>query len=266
MINYKKGKTQYKINELGSLYVDESKVSNNEQPIIYIGGQMSHHGHVLEQSGFTADLNHNNYTGSWMFDYPVVNYDKSQVNAKNLSNNLLGAIKEAKLNNVILLAHSYGGLIGAYASKSEIVSKVISIHSPVLGTPLANYDYLIKYKRLLTKSQKLILTIIKYWLDYDYGFVQENFNGIDLRKVDLNKFIAVGNYLSYAEEKNRILLETYSIIEKVTGMRSDGIVPFETKEFDKHGINYIKSDSNTNHFDSAKPSYFEENLKKVLNK
>lgn len=58
MIDYRAGKEKYKPNVLGSLYVDSEKVKNGDRPIIYIGGQMEHRCHVLEQTGKTADVGH----------------------------------------------------------------------------------------------------------------------------------------------------------------------------------------------------------------
>lgn len=266
MINYRAGKIRYKINDLGSLYVDHSKISENEQPIIYIGGQMEHRCHLLEKSGYTSDINHNLYTGSWMYEYPVLSCDKSLITAKNFSENLLATLKEAKLSEVILLTHSHGGLIGAYASKSDLIKKVISVHPPILGTPLADPEYLEKYRYLLTKTQKLILSLLKLIVDSAYGFEQDNYNGIDLSQVDLNKLLVVGNSLDVNSDRNKIMLETYRIIEKVSSLRSDGVVIFEPKEFEKKGINYYQTLENKNHFDSANPEYFKNILSRVLMK
>ncbi len=47
MVDYKSGKTRYTPDNLGSLYLDESKLSDNERPVIYIGGQMEHRIHRL---------------------------------------------------------------------------------------------------------------------------------------------------------------------------------------------------------------------------
>lgn len=266
MINYREGKSRYKINELGSLYIDKRKISSNEQPIIYIGGQMEHRGHLIEQSGYTTDVNHNKYTGSWMYEYPVFSSNKKDINAKNFSENLLAALESAKLGEVILLTHSHGGLIGAYASKSELIDKVISVHPPILGTPLGNPEVIGEYRELLTKTQRLILALTKQIVNSEYGFEQDNFLGVDLSKVDLNKLLVVGNYLDIDLERNKLLLETYRIIERVLGLRSDGIVTFEPSEFEKLGINYMQTNENKNHFQSISPIYFDSVLKRVLNK
>jgi len=266
LINYRIGKKRYKINELGSLYINTSKVSNNEQPIIYVGGQMDHRGHVLEKSSYTNDIKHNLYTGSWMYEYPVFSNSKDQINAKNFSENLIASLREAKLSKVILLTHSHGGIVGSYASKSDLVEKVICVHSPLLGTPLANPNYFNSYKELLTKSQQLILKLMKVIVNSKYGFQQDNFYGLDLNQVDLNKIIAVGNYLDLDSEQNKVMLETFELIRKVTGYRSDGVVIFEPSEFEIQGINYIQTPEAKNHINSIDSDFFENVLSRVLSK
>lgn len=266
MINYRKDKQKYKINGLGSLYVDETKLSSHEQPIIYIGGQMEHRCHVIEQTGYTGDLCHNAFTGSWMYDYSVFSDNKRGINAASFSETLLTLLREAKLSEVILLTHSFGGLIGATASKSDLISKVISVHSPILGTPIANADALESYDLLMTKKQKLLLKVLKLVVNDSYGFQRDNFVGVDLREVDLNKLLLVGNYINLDTESNGLILELYEMIKLATGYRNDGVVPFEPSLFDKKGINYLQTDEHRNHFDSASVEYFEGIVQRVLKK
>ena len=264
MINYKEGKTRYKLNELGSLYVDESKLNPNEQPVIYIGGQMEHRCHILEQTGFTGDPGHNMFTGSWFYDYPVCSKHKEYFNGENFAQNLIWGLKEANLHDVILITESFGGTIAAYATQAEEVTKVIAIHPSVLGTPLANPQYVECYKHMFTNYQRAILQALKVLINPNYGFEQDNFKGIDLRKVDLNKLLVVGNYLDLSTEKNPILRETYSMIKAITGRRSDGIVTFEPEVFDSLGINYLQEEKNNNHFDASTSQNIEEAYHKVL--
>lgn len=266
MINYRLGKKCYKVNSLGSLYIDESKLSINEQPIIYIGGQMEHRGHVLEQSGYTGDLSHNIYTGSWMYDYSIFSKNKNAINAQNFSENLLECIREAKLHEVILVTHSHGGLIAAYATKSEDIDRAISVHPPIFGTPLADPKALTEYEILFTKKQKVILTLLKAFINREYGFEKDNYKGMDLSAVDLNKLLVAGNYIDENSERNKILVETYRMIQSVTGCRSDGVVTFEPSQFEQLGINYFQTDKNANHFESSNSEYIEEIVKRVLTK
>lgn len=266
MINYRFGKTRYKLNELGSLYVDESKIDSNEQPVIYIGGQMEHRCHILEQTGFTCDPGHNMFTGSWFYDYPVISKYKKYYNADNFSQNLINSLKEANLHNVILITQSYGGNIAAYATKAEEVSKVIAIHPPILGTPLANPKYLEAHKHLFTKYQRLLLQVLKYIINPEYGFEQDNFNGVDFAKVDLNKLIVVGNYIDINTESNSLLKETYSMIKAITDLRSDGIVTFEPEIFSSIGIKFIQEEKNNNHLKSATKENIEDAYQMVLKK
>lgn len=266
MINYKDNKIRYKTNELGSLYIDEEKLATQDQPIIYIGGQMEHRGHIIEQNGYTSDLNHNMYTGSWMYDYPTFSDHPNYFNALNFSRNLLIMLQEARLRDVILVTNGFGGMIAANASKSDLVDKIICVHPPFLGTPLANPDELEQYKHLFNLSQKFILKFLKHFISTRYGFQKDNYQGIDLRNVNLDKLIVAGSCLDENSEKNKILLETYKMIRAVTGKRSDGVVIFEPEIYEKFGINYLQTEHHTNHFDSTNPQYVENIVKKVLKK
>lgn len=264
MINYRKGKTRYKPNELGSLYVDEWSLNKNEQPIIYIGGQMGHHGHILEQTGLTFDKGHNMFNGSWFFDYPVTGYKKETYNARNFTANLTEALKEANLHDVILITESFGGIMGAYATKSDLVSKVIAIHSPIIGTPLANPEYIERYKSLLNNYEKTLLLALKAIVNTQYGFQKDNYRGVDPRNIDLNKLLVVGSYLDMDTETNPLLKTTHEIIRKLTGFRSDGVVIFEPKQLENLGFNYIEEDENTNHFKANTEEHIEYVYKKTI--
>lgn len=264
MINFRNGKIRYKVNELGSLYVDEKKLSDNVQPIIYIGGQMEHRGHIIEQSGYTSDKNHNLFTGSWMYEYSTVSSNKQEINSKNFSENLLQALKEAHLGNVILVTHSHGGLVGSYASKSELIDKVICFHSPLLGTPLANLD-IEKCKLLLQKYQYLLSKLIKLVTNAEYGFQTDNFHGItNLDEVDLNKILMIGNYIDINNENNKLILAAYEIIFSLTNYKSDGVVIFEPELFEHMGINYLQSEEHINHLKSSDSEYIKNTLSRVL--
>ena len=262
MINYRQGKKRYKPNKLGSLYVDETKLNPNEQPVIYIGGQMEHRCHVAEQTGFTADPGHNMFTGSWFYDYPLLSKDKSAYNTQNFTSNLIASLKEADLHDVILITESYGGLIAAQATKSELVSKSIAIHPPIIGTPLANPKYVENYKKMLTKYQRFLLLALKLLINPKYGFEQDNFKGINLKEVDLNKLLVVGSYLNIPQEQNALLKETYEMIKIITGFRSDGVVVFEPIELQRLGINYLEEEGNLNHFDAGT----KEHISKIYNR
>lgn len=264
MINYRKGKIKYKPNNLGSLYVDESKLNKDEQPVIYIGGQLEHRCHIAEQTGFTFDPGHNMFTGSWFYDYPLFSSNKSSFNVENFTSNLLEGLKESGLKDVVLITESFGGMIAASATKSDLVSKAIAIHPPILGTPLANPKYVECYKNLLTKYQKLLLNALKILINPDYGFEQDNAKGIYLKNVDLNKLVVVGNYLNMDTEQNALLKETYEIIRIITSYRSDGVVIFEPSEFERLGINYLQESKNNNHFAAGTEENIRETYKKIL--
>ena len=264
MINYRYGKKRYNPNELGSLYVDEKKITPNEQPIIYIGGQMEHRLHILEQTGLTGDHGHNMFTGSWFYDYPIFSKNKKDFNAENFSMNLLTALKESGLRDVILLTESYGGMVASLATQSELIDKVIAIHPSILGTPLANPYYLEDFNHYFNKRQKAILQALKIAINPSYGFEQDNFNGVDLRKVDLDKILVVGSYIDEELEENPLLLETADMIKKVTSNRSDGVVIFEPREFERLGIPYFIEDEHNNHLAAGTKEHIAKVYKKVI--
>ncbi len=255
MINYRKGKERYKPNELGSLYVNTSALDDNERPIIYIGGQMEYRLHIFEQTGITMDPGHNMFTGSWFYDYPIHSYDKSKINAEAFAQNFIKSLDLANLHEIDVITSSFGGIIAALASKDKRVHKIYAIHPPITGTPLANPSEMEKYKKLFTRYEKLLLKIIKRVVNTDYGFLRDSYNGVDLRKVDLNKLIVIGSSLDSTKE-NGIALGLYNMIKTMTNLENDGVVVFDEKKFNKLGINYIKEETPTNHFNSCTEEAF----------
>ena len=266
MINYRQGKTRYIPNELGSLYIDETKLSPNEQPVIYIGGQMEHRFHMIEQTGLTGDPGHNMFTGSWFYDYPVFSQNKQEFNAENFANNLLTALEYANLHDIILITESFGGTIASLATKSDRVDKVIAIHPSIIGTPLANPKYLSLFANGFNAKQKALLSLLQVIVNPNYGFEQDNFKGLDLTKVDFNKLLVVGSYIDRQKENNPVVLELDDIIQKITSNRSDGIVVFEPKLFEQLGIPYMLEDENVNHFQAGSKDHIAKVYQKVMKK
>lgn len=252
MINYRRDKERYKVDQYGSLYVDYSKLKINERPTIYIGGQMEHRLHTLEQTGYTFDDCHNFFTGSWFYDYSVFKKQKENVNAINFGNNLLKAIEKSGLREVDLITDSYGGLVGAYATKSPLIHKVVAVHPPVLGSPLASKKAINKVLKTLNFQEYLIANIVKVILNENYGFQQENRLGIDSPTIayymDKAKMIIVGSNINPDTEKNVVAKTLYSIINTISGEITDGFVSFDEREFKKLGLNYVKENKNLNHF------------------
>jgi len=259
IINYKKGKKRYKINNLGSLFIYENRIKE-EEPTIYIGGQLEHRMHVLEKSGYTNDAGFNMFTGNWTYDYPITSKQKEKINTIHFAETFISLLEKCNLNNVKVITSSYGGMIGAYITKSKRVKSVITIHPPILGTILANPN-IFSLDNRLSSYEKNILKICRLIVNNKYGFEQDNYQGIDLRKVDLNKLIVVGSNLNPKKDNNKLLIEGYNLIKKLTGKKSDGIVVFDPKLFDQKGINYIKEEHHLNHIEALS----ETNLEKVFN-
>lgn len=268
MLNYRCGKERIKVNELGSLYIDYNKINDNERPIIYIGGQMEHRCHILEQTGYTADPGHNMFCGSWFYDYSIFNKDKSQLNTKNFADNLLVALNRASIGDVNLITESYGGLIGTYASKSSSIHKVIAIHPPILGTPLANKEMLEYAIKHLELEQRIIAKIINVILDDKYGFEIENSKGIYDSKfqyvADLSKLVVVGSNVNLETERNKLVRSLYTLILQLTDKESDGVVIFNRDDLSKFGIAYIEEEDNLSHFDAGSKENIDRAKRLVL--
>ena len=255
MYNYRVGKERFKPNNLGSLYIKKNMINSNERPVIYIGGQMEHRWHVLEQTGCTFDPGHNMFTGNWFYDYSIFTHNKEDIVGEAFAYNLLESLKMAGLADVDLITHSYGGIIGALASTSDLIHKVYAIHAPITGTPLVFPEHILKYQPDLTRKEKLLLNAVSLVVNNKYGFEIDSYEGVYLNQVDLNKIVLVGNSLDPNNEKG-IVLELYNIIKKFNGYENDGVVVFDKEHFDRRGINYVL-DEHTNHFNSLNPEKLE---------
>jgi len=264
MVDYKTNKTRYTPDNLGSLYIDDSKLSDSDRPIIYIGGQMEHRIHRLENiMGQCSDPNHNSFTGSWVFEYPLNLNNKRTINGVAFSKNFLKALEMAKLGEVDVVTQSYGGTIGALATKSPRIHKVYAIHPPILGTPLANPQELDHYRKgVFTPNEKAIIKIMRLMVNPEYGFQIDNYYGIDLREVDLNKLLVIGSSVN-PETEGKLVRDLYSIIKKVTRRENDGVVIYDENEFNRLGINHITEGEPTNHYQSRTKEHIEKVLKLV---
>lgn len=259
MNNYRKGKERFRPNKLGSLYL--RKNIDKEDATIYIGGQMEHRFHILEQTGFTYDVGHNMFDGSWFYDYPLSG-NKRTHSTENFAKNLTICLDEAKLENVTLITESAGGLIGAYASKSPRIQKVIAIHPPVLGTPLADGRLLENPKLNYPAEEKMLIFIIKHIVNRDYGFERDNLNGLVLSKADLDKLIVLSSKLNRETEKNQMLVRLYDLIIKTTGLKTDGVVVYDSKKLAQLGIKYLENEPELNHIDANSREYLADVYKR----
>ena len=163
MVNYRKDRERINVNALGSLYIDKG-LDENSRPVIYIGGQMEHRLHVIEQTGVTFDVGHKLFDGSWFYDYPTTG-TKSNINTENFADNLLKSLEAADLYDVDIITESFGGLIAASASKSPRIHKVVAIHPPILGTPLASNDVVLDALSKLEKKQRIIAQSLLLMID-----------------------------------------------------------------------------------------------------
>lgn len=259
MINYRKGKERFKPNDLGSLYLKEGY--DKENPTIYIGGQMEHRLHILEQTGFTGDVGHNMFAGSWFYDYPLYG-KKSEYNTSNFAKNLTACLDEAKLENVTLITESAGGLIGAYASKSPRIKKVLAIHPPILGTPLADYSTMENVNLNFTTKEKALMAMLKIIVNRDYGFERDNLNGVIISKADLDKLIVISSKLNPKTDKLALAVKYHNLILKTTGLESDGVVVYEPKKLARLGIKYLENEPELNHIEAGGYHYLADVYKR----
>lgn len=250
MVNYRKDRERINVNALGSLYIDKG-LDENSRPVIYIGGQMEHRLHVIEQTGVTFDVGHKLFDGSWFYDYPTTG-TKSNINTENFADNLLKSLEAADLYDVDIITESFGGLIAASASKSPRIHKVVAIHPPILGTPLASNDVVLDALSKLEKKQRIIAQIVNFVVNDRYGFQQDNAKGIInskiLDSIDFSKLTVVGSNMDRENDKSKVAKYLYDLIYALEGKESDGVVLFDEERFKSLGINYIKETSPTNHF------------------
>lgn len=259
MVNYRKDRKRFAPNGLGSLYINQNALESIGKAKIYIGGQLEHRLHRIEQCGYTFDIGHSMFDGSWFYDYPINTNDNSVYNAENFAQNLLASIEMSGLEEVDIVTESFGGLIASYASKSDLVGNIVAIHPPILGTPLADITKYAKYYNRLNLNEKILYGIVKKLIDSSYGFEQNNFGLIDYDKMDLDKILVVGS--SVVPEKEDYLVKSlYSLIMDLTGYRSDGVVVFEKELFDRIGIKFILDEQPTNHFDAGSKKHIEKTL------
>lgn len=253
IVNYRNNRERIKVNSLGSLYVNK-KLDQNHRPIIYIGGQMEHRLHLLEQSGLTFDIGHNLFDGSWFYDYSIRG-NRLEANAKNFADNLISSLKISGLSEVDIITESYGGLIAAYASRSKKIHKVVAIHPPILGTPLASKEMILEALNKLEKDQKRIAKIVMSVVNEHFGFEKDNAIGLvnsaqdDL--IDFSKLTVVGSKLDRDNDKNKLACTLYDLIYTITGKESDGVVLFDEEEIKRLGANCITENTPTNHFDAG---------------
>lgn len=259
MVNYRTNRDRIKINELGSLYLNRN-ISKGTSVVIYIGGQMEHRLHTLEDAtSLTFDSGHKIFNGSFMYEYPIIKGNKSNINAVNFADNLTKAIEIARLEDVIIITESYGGLIAACASKSPRIQKVIATHPPILGTSLASNAILIDNLNKLEKQQRLLAKSLTWFINDCYGFQKDNYLGINnpniFKNIDLTKLTVVGSALDREKDKNNLACNLYDIIYALTGEKSDGVVIWNEETLRKYGINYLTESNPTNHFDTISEKY-----------
>ena len=259
MDNYRKGKERFKPNNLGSLYIKGEY--NKENPTIYVGGQMEHRLHILEQTGFTGDAGHNMFDGSWFYDYPLIG-NVREYNARNFAKNLVQCLDEAKLENVTLITESAGGLVGAYASKSPRIQKVLAIHPPILGTPLADWQIMENGHLDFTREEKALMMMLKIIVNRNYGFERDNLNGVMIDKVNLDKLIVISSKLNAKTDKLGLAVKYHDLILKSTGLESDGVVVYEPKELARLGIKYLENEPELNHIDAGRKEYLADVYKR----
>lgn len=187
---------------------------------------------------------------------PSIIYTDSQEELKSQTFKKIGSITNPSHN---IFAGSW--LITPYNTQSVLASKVVAIHPPIIGTSLINQNYIKAYKQVVTKYQNLILNALKVFINPNYIFKQDDFDGIDLRKIKLNKLLSISNYLDINQEQKELFKETYNMIKMITDFKHDGAVVFEIGELESFQKNSLQEEQHNNQHKDSK-----ENSQKIYNK
>lgn len=248
----------------------------NLDPIIFIEGQMGSFTQYLEnkynknaetcyqyQKYFEYDdETHTPYI--FLYNYPIRNIDKSTITNKLFAKELVDALDALKLENVTIMGISNGGMIGTLASKSDKVSKVLALHSPIFGTPILQRNDLEILKRKMIFLEKWVYYLSKIYINDNYGFMQENRDGFhhiqDISNLD--KIIFTGSNIEGINCNSELASFLAHMNYRLLGKYSDGIVTFDMDKVREEGINFVE-ENRVSHFELGTPNYttpYYENL------
>lgn len=133
------------------------KIKKNKAPIILIPGLFEKHNFLENISDALSLLGHPIYT--------VDSLGRNTKTIKDSAKLVDSLIKEKKLENIIILAHSKGGLIGKYVlafnNKNDRIKKLITIATPWEGSWLFKL-YLHKSFKELRPNSEIIEELRKH--------------------------------------------------------------------------------------------------------
>lgn len=232
------------------------RVSDNDKtnlkPLILINGQMEHHIQAIETATNITKSGCYQYSGYYLYDdeihtpyifvydYPIYFLNRKTVTNEAFAYGLINALKSLKLGDVDILGESNGGMIAILASTSELVDKVIALHSPIYGSPCLEISEYEKMLKSLNLTEKILFRIIKLITDPQFGYMALNKKGFDnIAKIsDLNKILITTSSLIKKSSNNmlanKLAYMHYNYLEKET----DGIITFDLDRLNSDGINY----------------------------
>lgn len=254
---------------------DEGK--DNLDPIIFIEGQMGCFTQYLEnkfaknkdtcyqyQNYFEYD-DEINTPYIFLYDYPIDSNNKGFITNDLFAKALIVALKILNLENVTIMGISNGGMIGALASNSDRVSKVIALHAPIFGVPLLQRDKLDLIKKEMYLPERFIYDLSKLYINNKFGFMQENEKGFsNLQDIcDLDKITFTNSDIVDELSKNKLANYLAYMNYLLLGLRSDGIVTFDKERAQKEGINFIE-EKGISHFELGTPDYTNTYYEKLV--
>lgn len=266
-------------NEYFKLIRVSEEDKTNLKPLVLINGQMDHHCQKIEARTQVTkpwcyqyasyyqydDQIHTPYI--FIYDYPIYRVDRSKIDLNLFARSLISSFEELKLSDIDIMGQSCGGMIAALTSKNERVDKVITLHSPIHGTPLLQSEEYHKYLKQMKLNEKALFALIKLITDENFGFMHDNKIGFEeIDKVcDLSKVIFVNSDIKEGTSKSKIGNLIATTIYKYLGIPTDGIVTYDEVRMIQEGLNYIK-EKDVSHFEMGNREYNTKYYKKYLRK
>lgn len=258
-----------------SLYAVNDSQSKGTKPIIFIRGHAGRYTvntkRILDYAPINDKLikQHEGFYYDDTIHFPIIaeysykdnmqrglkNYNKAEITTERFANAIVECLEKQDLNNVDIVGASVGANVGMLCSTSDRVDR-ISIVSPTIP-----YTYFADIEFLTEKKNKSLLGFIVYciskiYLDQEYGFVSDmndSFREVEPLKnrIDSEKiFIDAGavtqimgqNIVGRILEYSNVIMAR--LVEKETGMTSDGAVVTDADYYSQLGVSYCISPDN----------------------
>ena len=260
----------------GDLYSCYSELEEKNKPLLFIRDHITTGFHPaaiaygLNKKLTVNDICFNHYDEFihkpyiWVYNYAKSYSSKDYHKASNFAKSLLVSLELNKIGNVDILGEGLGGIVAMYASLSSKVDKVLAIHPPILGAPIADIDLL--REKAKTFRQRLILMALNQIIDSCYGYNIENMNGYsDINKrCRLEKIKVVGSSIVGYEKNNNLEQLLSELIYDCTGIGNDGVSLWDQEMLTRMGFDVVNDDVPVSHFKMLKNSDYEKEQYKRL--